>query len=63
MPFLQSFYIGSTILPHVWTESWIQTQKQHLPWVDVGFTAFKVVVQVVSEQVNQVYCVISRVSL
>lgn len=31
--------------------------------MDVGFTALQVVVQVVSEQVNQVYCVVPRVSL
>ena len=31
--------------------------------MNVGFTALKVVVQVVSEQVDQVYCVVSRVSL
>ena len=34
-----------------------------LPWMDVGLATLEVVVQVVSEQVNQVYCVISRVSL
>ena len=31
--------------------------------MDVGFAAFKVVVKIVAEQVNQVYCVVPRVSL
>ena len=31
--------------------------------MDVGFAAFKVVVKIVAEQVNQVYCVVSCVRL
>ena len=37
--------------------------QQDIPWVDVGFAAFEVVVKIVAEQVNQVYCVVSCVRL